>query len=143
MVRRVEAAQDRERVAAARAVAARQGRGNGVGRRWGHPQTAAGTTSTGSDGSTGVATSRSATTTAKPGRRIEAPAQPGLGEERVEHRPARPALRQLAWPVMAGSRVMSNAAFCCEYQSGNAELSRAARCSASGSRVSSSFTRNR
>ena len=78
------------------------------------------------------------------GRRVQAPAEPGLGEERVQHRiAARSGAASARGAGDPASRVMSNSAFCCEYQSGKAELSSAARCLASGSRVSSLLTRNR
>ena len=135
-------AQDGERVAAVAArggrAAARPRRHRAASRAGARPARAA----AGRDGSIGRRDEPLRHDDRQPGRRIQPPPEAGLGEERVQHRPAAPGRRDVA-PAIAGSRVMSASAFCFEYQIENAEFSSAAFCSASGSRVSSSATRYR
>ena len=104
----------------------------------------AGTIRSGTEGSIGVATSRSATTTPRPA--VASSCQRRRASARSASSIVPPAvLRQddVVASEIAGSVVTSKPSLCFEYQIENAELSRAAFCSASGSRVCSSDTRYR
>ena len=88
MVGRIEASEDARSGPTPCAVAAGQGRRSASRSTPARHRARPARSAAGPSARSGSPTSRSATTTAMPGRGIEAPPEPSLGEERVEHRPA-------------------------------------------------------